>query len=413
MKTNKKISLLAVSALAISACVQPQDTVKDLSFSVDGFVDGAQGDTVYLKLIKETGYEFIDSAVVDRSGKFALTGSISKPDFYILHFSNPDNQITLIPDTCEQITLKASYEDFSQNYSVEGSPESEDVCGIISRLTAAKKISDSLGVVFRNNINSKNLPEIKKSLDSAYNAAFSRLRDSSVSYILTHPNSLAQIVCLSQYIAPRTPVFDPDKDSKYYESAAENLTKLYPDNYHTQKLVSYVEKAKLMKRGEKTAPGVIKEGMTAPDIALKNVKGDTVRLSSFKGKYVLLDFWASWSDVSEKNTENIAMIYWKYYNNNFTVFQVSLDDRHDLWKAGLKDQKIPWVSVSDLKNWNSKAALDYGVRQLPASFLIYPDFTVHEMNLAPDDLDDRLEQLVGKPVKKTPKPDGDNDSKTK
>jgi peroxiredoxin len=142
-------------------------------------------------------------------------------------------------------------------------------------------------------------------------------------------------------------------------------------------------------------------GQTAPDITLPNIKGDSVKLSSFKGKYVLLDFWASWSDVSKVNTENLNKLYWKFRNNNFTVYQVALEENADAWKNAVKAQKIPWVSVSDLKLWRSSAAELYGVRSLPSSFLIAPDMTVKAVNLSAEKLDEKLLELVGKPIKRS------------
>ena len=82
------------------------------------------------------------------------------------------------------------------------------------------------------------------------------------------------------------------------------------------------------------------------------------------------------------------------------MYQVALEEKADDWKNGLKAQKIPWVSVSDLKLWNSSAAETYGVRALPASFLIGPDFKVLDVNLSADQLDDRLLQLLGKPIRR-------------
>jgi peroxiredoxin len=406
MKIFKYLSLAGIASLLIGSCVPPQEKTKDLSFNVEGNFKGAEGDTVYLKLLKETGYEFVDSTIVDKNGKFNLTGSVSKPDFFVLHFSDPKKQITLIPDTCELIQISANYKDFYEYYNVTGSVESENVCNIMNKLNKTIKICDSLAGIYRSNSNAPNLAGIKFQLDSVCKIAIDSLRAFSEDFLKKNPKSLAQIVCLSQYITPRTPVFDPEKDIEFYENAATCLNDAYPDNFHTKKLLHYVDRIKMSIKGEKPLAGKITKGMTAPEIALKNTKGDTIKLSKYKGKYILVDFWASWSNVSELNSDNLQKVYWKYCSNNFTIYQVSLDEKYDSWKQGLKEQKIPWVNVSDLKNWNSKAALDYGVQELPCNFLIYPDFTIHETNLTAEELDQLLEDLVGKPVRKvTPKPE--------
>ena len=400
MKPTYILLLLLTGVLV--GCAPKKDDGLHPKFDVECEFLGMEGDTAYLKLVKENGYEFIDSARVGADGRFRLEGSIACPDFYILHFaSDRSRQITLIPDTAQHLRLTGHAADFPDSYEVQGSPESEGVCRLIHQIRDTRAVCDSLGRIFRANVNSRNLPDIKQSLDSAYNVVYKRQRAFSEKFINDNPDALAQIICLSQYISPKMSVFDPQKDYHYYNSVAERLSERYPDNLQTHKLVSYVEKIRLAQGGNADNRGRVAKGDEAPDIALRTVKGDSVRLSSLKGKYVLLDFWASWSDVAKVNTENLNKIYAKYRYNNFAVFQVAIEENVDSWKNGVKAQKIPWISASDLLLWHSSAAETYGVRALPASFLISPDFKVVDINLSAEKLDDRLLELVGKPIKRT------------
>ncbi len=390
-----------VLCAVVAGCMPKAENTLRTKFELLGEFDGMAGDTAFLKLVKDNGYEFIDSATVDASGHFRLEGGIAGPDFYILHFASDNSrQITLIPDTAQVLTVKGRAADFPDCYEVTGSPESESVCALIHRIRRTRDVLDSLGRIFRSNIGSPDLADIKAGLDSVYSCTCNEQRRFSEDFLKSHPDALAQIVCLSQYIAPKLPVFDPSKDFDKYNSVAERLSARYPDHLQTQKLVSYVEKMRLSQGGGSQSMGRVSKGDVAPDIALRSIKGDTVRLSSLKGKYILLDFWASWSDASKINTENLSKIYWKYHYNNFVVYQVALEEKADAWKNGLKAQKIPWISVSDLKLWSSSAAETYGVRAFPASFLIGPDFKVLDINLTAEQLDDRLLQLVGKPIKR-------------
>jgi peroxiredoxin len=397
----RHILVLVLCAL-IAGCMPNTENAPRTKFAVMGEFEGMSGDTVFLKLVKDNGYEFIDSAIVDANGRFSLEGGIAGPDFYILHFASDDSkQITLIPDTAQVVEIKGRAADFPDCYEVEGSPESESVCQLVHRMCRTRNVLDSLGRIFRTNIDSPDLADIKGRLDSVYSITCKEQRMFSENFLKSHPDALAQIVCLSQYIAPKMPVFDPSKDFDIYNNVSERLSARFPDHLQTRKLVSYVEKMRLSKGVGTLTQGKVSKGDIAPDIALRSIKGDTVRLSSLKGKYILLDFWASWSDVSKINTENLNKIYWKYRYNNFVVYQVALEEKSDDWKNGLKAQKIPWVSVSDLKLWNSSAAETYGVRALPASFLIGPDFKVLGVNLSAEELDDKLLQLVGKPIKRS------------
>jgi len=395
----KKIFFYVLLIVFFYSCVMPDKKYKDLSFKVKGSFKECAGDTVFLKLIKESGLEFIDSALVNRDGSFELKGRISSKDFYVLHFNDPEKTITLIPDTCENIVIKSDDKNFDKHYTIENSTESEKVCQIITELSKMQEVTDTLGRTFRNSVSKKNLAEIKKQLDSIYAENYKVLRKKSEQFLAENKNSLVQIVCLSQYITPKTPLFDPEKDFSVYKNVYENLTEYYPNNYHTRKLGSYIERQKLSFSGEKPLQGHIVEGMTAPEIALPNIKGDTIKLSKFKGKYILVDFCASWSEISQKRSDKIAALYKKYRLNKFTVFQVALENSLSKWQNAMYTQKVTWTSVSDLKVWNSKAAQDYGVKNLPSSFLIYPDFTIHEIDFPLEKLDSKLTELVGQPKK--------------
>ena len=402
MRKNFRFLVPVALCTVLSGCMPKAETSSHTKFEVWGEFDGMAGDTAYLKLVKDNGYEFIDSAKVDAQGRFKLEGGIAGPDFYILHFASDNSrQITLIPDTSQVVSVKGRADDFPDCYEVEGSPESEGICRLIHKIRDTRVILDSLGRIFRANIDAPNLAGIKASLDSVYSLACKDQKMFSEGFLRDNPDALAQIVCLSQYIAPKLPVFDPTKDFEAYNKVAERLSARYPDNIQTRKLVSYVEKLRLSQGSAAPGQQHVAVGQTAPDISLPNTKGETVSLSSLKGKYILLDFWASWSDVSKLNTENLNKLYWKYRYNNFVVYQVALEENANAWKNAVKAQKIPWVSVSDLKLWSSSAAEAYGVRALPASFLISPDFKVVDINLSAEKLDDRLLELVGKPIKRT------------
>ncbi|MCR5454050.1 MAG: AhpC/TSA family protein [Bacteroidales bacterium] len=399
-----KINYILITLLifVLSGCMPKKDDGTHPRFDVECVFAGMEGDTAYLKLIKDNGYEFIDSSKVGADGSFRLEGNIASPDFYILHFASDNSrQITLIPDTAQHIKITGRVADFPDSYEVEGSPESEFVCKLIHQIRDTRAVSDSLGRIFRANVNSPDLAEIKHNLDSVYNVVYKKQRAFSENFIKENPDALAQIICLSQYISPKLPVFDPQKDFHHYNNVSQRLSERYPENLQAIKLASYVEKIRLAQSSDSHSKNGVQKGQDAPDIVSRNIKGDTVKLSSLKGKYILVDFWASWSDVSKTNADNLSKIYWKYRYNNFTVYQVAIEENTDNWKNGIKAQRIPWVSVSDLMLWNSPAAEAYGVRALPASFLISPDFKIVDINLTAEKLDDRLLQLVGKPIKRT------------
>ena len=138
----------------------------------------------------------------------------------------------------------------------------------------------------------------------------------------------------------------------------------------------------------------VQVGSEAPDFTLPDVNGNLVSLSSFRGKYVLVDFWAAWCPDCRKENPNIVSAWEKYKNKNFAVLGVSLDRNRDQWLAAIEKDKLSWTQVSDLKYWSSEAAVLYCIRWIPMSFLIDPEGKIIAIGLEGDELHNKLQELL-------------------
>ena len=138
----------------------------------------------------------------------------------------------------------------------------------------------------------------------------------------------------------------------------------------------------------------VQVGSEAPDFTLPDVNGNLVSLSSFRGNYVLVDFWAAWCPDCRKENPNIVSAWEKYKNKNFAILGVSLDRNRDQWLAAIEKDKLTWTQVSDLKYWSSEAAVLYCIRWIPMSFLIDPEGKIVAIGLEGEELHNKLEELL-------------------
>ena len=135
-------------------------------------------------------------------------------------------------------------------------------------------------------------------------------------------------------------------------------------------------------------------GSIAPDLEFPNPDGKIIKLSDLRGKYVLIDFWASWCGPCRKENPNVVAMYHKYKDKGFEIFSVSLDRDKAGWVGAIEKDRLVWPNhVSDLKSWSSEAAKIYGVRSIPATFFIDKDGRILAKDLRGAALDDMLKKV--------------------
>jgi len=147
-------------------------------------------------------------------------------------------------------------------------------------------------------------------------------------------------------------------------------------------------------RGKKS----LDRGARAPEFVQNDTSGKPISLSLFRGKYVMLDFWASWCGPCRQENPGLRQIYQDFKDRNFTILGLSLDaaGRKGLWLEAIKNDKLPWTQVSDLRQWDNQVAILYNVRSIPENFLIDPDGIIVARGLNLEELRSKLEQVLPK-----------------
>ena len=135
-------------------------------------------------------------------------------------------------------------------------------------------------------------------------------------------------------------------------------------------------------------------GKAAIPFTQNNTEGVPVSLSSLKGKYVLIDFWASWCGPCREENPNVKMAYERLKDKNFEVLAVSLDSSKEPWVKAIEKDGLPWIHVSDLKGWQNAVAVEYGVRAVPQNLLVDPDGIIIAQNIRGEGLTEKLEELM-------------------
>ncbi|MBV8255539.1 MAG: AhpC/TSA family protein [Chitinophaga sp.] len=199
-----------------------------------------------------------------------------------------------------------------------------------------------------------------------------------VEWVNKHPNAGAGSFLINAYL------------SQYMsrDEMKDLLTKLGPDARNT----FTIKRMTTQSFGGENMLGLMNK--MAPGIKLSDNNGKTVSLEDFKGKYVLVDFWASWCKPCRESLPALVNVYNKYKDKGFTILSVSLDDKKEKWAQAIAEEKLTWPQVSDLKGGASPIATEYGVMAIPATFLVDPNGKIIALGATGERLDQKLAELI-------------------
>jgi peroxiredoxin len=362
------------------------------NFRVSGSLTGDKGEMVFLKEMTVRDLIPIDSAELDENGAFSLGGYTDLVRFYAFYIK-PEDIITLLIHPGDRITVTGETSNLSGTYKVEGSDDSRKIRELSFELNKTLLRIKNLSRIFNDSIRSPNFPEIKSALDKSYNEIVNSQRDFTFQFIRENINSPASLMALYQQIGPHHFLLDPTNDYNWYKMVDSSLTIHYPESESVQELHRQVVELTAQRRANEMNMRRFAKGATVPEITLPSPDGDTIGLSSLRGKYVLLDFWASWCAPCRYESPNLVAAYKKYNPKGFEIYQVSLDRSREAWIKAIEDDHLNWKHVSDLQFWNSVVVPVYNIQGIPANFLLDPDGKIIDQNLRGERLMEKLKEI--------------------
>ncbi|HNF49066.1 MAG TPA: TlpA disulfide reductase family protein [Chitinophagales bacterium] len=348
-------------------------------YQIDGKIQHANGEKVYLEDIFQTPALTIDTATI--SGSTFHLKNYSDKGIYRLRFGdNPDNSLFIYLDKKQKLSISA---DFKQlyNYTISGNKASQTIAQLL-------------------NTNYQNLVQID-SANNEYMRAGAKQKDSMLGILKNKKSAYldylhnfikkednADVACFALQL------LEPYKEEEipFIIEQVKNLHESAPNSRQINLWYAEVqqyEKQLLAKQEEGLPVGEI-----APNIILQNPQGDTIQLKELKGKYVLLDFWASWCQPCRQNNPHLVQIFEKYHFQGLEIFSVSLDDTKERWMNAIKVDKLKWqYHGCDYQKWNGKAVNMYKVSSIPAVFLLDKNGKIIAKNLHGAALDAKLNEL--------------------
>ncbi|NGY37855.1 AhpC/TSA family protein [Flavobacterium sp. XN-5] len=372
--TGLKSALLALALVStISSCSKKAE-----GFTINGKFSDVKDGIVYLEF--EDGDKKITDSTKIVGGSFTFKGKVDEPLLYKIKLKGSETGVVFLLDN-ENIAFEAKKDSM---YLAKVSGATQDSIYKSFYKNEFKKISGIAGPIYKISDSLTHggkvemTAEQKIMMDKRWDDIQKFADDLTGKFINSHKDKLAGALVTQDRIASYG---TPEQLKKYFAILTPEVQK----SFYGKKLKATIA------LNDKTAVGAV-----APEFSQTDVNGKIIKLSDYKGKYVLVDFWASWCGPCRKENPNVVLAYKTFHDKGFEILGVSLDDKKNLWEKAVEKDGLTWTHVSDLKGWKNEVAILYGVSLVPTNYLIGPDGKIVAKNLREEALQTKLKEIFSK-----------------
>jgi len=354
----------------------------------------SRGEKLYLEQVFTDNKIIIDSTVVNENGEFNFKVKPQESTFFIVKTA-PHNTIMLLGEHGETIELSGDMRDLPSTYSVLGSAGSELILRLHQYTLKNYNRLDTLAEAWEQYKYSDEKMKIRDSLNLVAMEIYKEQKEYVKYFIKENKTSLASLIAIYQ-IFGRHNIIDEEKNIDLLEFLAENLKENYPTNSHANEIYIRTKKIKVKLTEQEKIRKRLEPGNKIPELSLPNVDGQATSIVDYRGKIVLIDFWASWCVPCRRHNPDLVKIYQRYNSRGFEIFGVSLDYDKDMWIKAIEHDKLTWVQVSDIMHWNSPVVKIFNITAIPYNILIDSEGIIIEHNLSIAELNTKLNEILSK-----------------